>query len=396
MTDSKKYETKKSDFFLQILLVVAVLWFGLGMAIVPSSKIYKQVLVLVLYLPCLYLIFKNFNLIDKFFKSYNLFSSLIVFLFFYSLLFAVFSQDWQSARHVLYLVLFLTLGVFIPSIVDEKFLIKAANAALIVVSVFSLYTMYDFFIVKGEPITARMWGLWGAEHPILGSYYVAFFAFVSLFFIVEYKRYFHCITFFLFVLYIAFSQSRGAYLGFFVSFFIYWLVFNFKNKRAILLFLIFIFFATIFLIFFKEQVVSRGSSYRFDVWLKGISLAVEQFWFGHGVGFEYTLPGTFDNAVPYYANSHNLLIHIWIQLGMIGLSVFSFLWMMCLYLCYKFKELVLARFNFILIIFSSIAFQFDAARFIEAPRLEWFVVWVPICLTIAVLMVSMKKFKLID
>lgn len=380
--------------FIYFVLIIGLLWFALGMAMLPSSKIYKQVLILVVYLPCIYLIFKDFNLIKCFFDFHKFFSVLIIFLIFYIAFFSAFDQDWQSLRHVFIIMLFLSLGVFIPYIVNGKELIKIADVALISISVFSLYTMYVFFIVQGNPITARMWGLWNADHPILGSYYIYFFALASLFLVVEYKRYFHVVTFLCLALYIIFSQSRGAYLGFFVSILLYWLVFNFKSKRGFFCIVLFLICSVGFIMLFKDQIVSRGASYRFDVWLKGVSLAIESFWLGHGVGFEYILPGTPDGAVPYYDSSHNLLIHIWIKLGFIGFLIFSFLWICCLYLCYKFKETFLARFNFILISFSSIAFQFDASKFIEAPRLEWFIIWVPICLTIAVLTINMRQQRL--
>lgn len=377
----------KGGKYLKWLIVLGVFWFALGMAYIPVNKIYQQGVVVFLFLPLILMMSFNLKLFSGFLIKNNIFSFLCGFLFLYIAINGVFFDELQGVKHVLYVIVFLSLGFFLPLFeFNEKTLEVLFFVVLVALAIICLYSFYNFFYSKNNDIFSRMWGVLGVNHPILASYYIGFFFILSFTVFIE-KRKLYMVPFVaVFTLFILFAQSRGAYIAVLMTLLLYLVVFARKNKFAMWSIMFFLGLSLILGYVFSDQVVSRGMSFRPEIMLSSLAMGVEKLWFGHGIGYKYLIytsnhPEGFDHA-------HNLPLHVFIRLGLFGFSIFSAVWLYCFYYCYKNKELFLAKFNFLLIIFSSIAFQFDSASLIAQPRLEWFVVWVPICITVAVMAFS--------
>ena len=383
----------KGDGLLRWVIVLGVFWFALGVAYIPVNKIYQQGVIVFLFLPIILLLAFNIRLFFNFISGNKIFSSLCGFLFLYIAANGIYFNELQGVKHTLYILVFLFLGVLIPFFkFSDKKIDVLSIVALIAVALICLYSFYDFFYLKGNSFFSRMWGVLGVHHPILASYYVGFFFILSFLSFVENKKLYMLPFIIIFSAFIFFSQSRGAYIAILTSLLFCFFLFSPRNKFSMWSIISFLGLSLVFGYFFSDQIVSRGVSYRPEIIMSGLTMGLEKLWFGYGLSYKYLIytsnyPEGFDHA-------HNLLLHIFIRLGLVGVIFFSVLWLYCFYYCYKNRALFLAKFNLLLIVFSSVAFQFDSASFIAQPRLEWFVVWVPVNIAFSVMaLVLLSRLK---
>lgn len=372
--------------YLKLTIIVGVFWFVLGLAYIPVNKVYQQGVIVSLFLPLILMISFNFKLFSNFLIENKVFSFLCGFLFLYIAINGVFFNNLQDVKHILYIFVFLSLGFFIPFFeLNKKTLELLFFVILVAIAIICLYSFYDFFYSKNNNVFSRMYGALGVNHPILASYYIGFFFILSFAALAEERKMYMLPFVAVFTLFILFAQSRGAYIAVLITLFLYLILFSKKNKFIMWSIISFLCLSLILGYFFSDQVVSRGVSYRPEIMMSSLVMGVEKLWFGHGIGYKYLI---YTNNYPAgFDHTHNLPLHIFIRLGLVGVALFSALWFYCFYYCYKNKEFFLAKFNIFMIVFSSIAFQFDSASLIAQPRLEWFVVWVPVCITVAVMTV---------
>lgn len=386
----------RGDKYLKWIIFIGVFWFALGLAYVPINKIYQQGVIAFLFLPLILMLVYNIKLFKEFLLSNKLFTCICGALFVYISINGMVFDDLQSVKHVLYIFVFLTLGFFLPlNQYNDQLLERSLVFALLAVAAICLYSFYNFFYLEGNSIFSRMWGVIGVNHPILASYYMGFFFIISFALFSEKNKVYMLPFVIIYTAFILFAQSRGAYVAVIITVVFYFALFSRRNKLALWSSAVFLGLSFVLGYLYLDQIMSRGASSRPELIVSGITMAIEKLWFGHGIGYKYML---YTDTAPYeHYHSHNLLLHIFIRLGLVGVTLFSALWLYCFYYCYKNKELFLAKFNLLLIVFSSIAFQFDSASLIAQPRLEWFVVWVPICITVNVMaLVLMSKFKNIN
>lgn len=366
-------------------LLVGVFWLLVGAAYIDSSKLYRTMIILLVYIPVGVFCIRNYKYILLFFIKNKPLFILLAALFLYAFINAIIHGDFKGIRHIVYVQLFLLSGILLSSItIQNRFAHFLWLCAYFMVLALVIYSIYSFFILSDNPITRRLWGELGIHHPIISSYYIAFFALLSLFLAVESKKNYYLIGFAICIAFILFAQSRGAYLAFIVALCTYFLFVIKKNKHAVFILLLSIFTCMVLAYLFMDQIEDRGTSHRPELWMAGIKMGAESFWFGHGVNYSYSV--FTDNTPRFFVDgfehSHNLFIHILIQLGFIGLLLFGALWSYCLYVSFKYRKLFLPKFIFVYMVFCSVAYQFDAASFIDTPRLEWMVTWLPIWLVI--------------
>ena len=396
MNDNQVSESNlylKAPSFLKWIFLCGVFWLALGVAYIPINKVYQQGIIVLFFLPVLLFFLLNTKIFYNFISSNNIFFSILGVVFLYAALHSTFLGNFKSAKHVIYVLLFVFSGlVFVFLDYNEKVRSKFLFLILAVAMFIALASIYNFFYIEGHHFSERMWGVLGVNHPILGSYYIGVFLLACLFLIVDQRKLNSLPLLIVMSAYIVFAQSRGAYLAIFIAPILYGAIFL-RHNKYFKLFLFIIFTCAALLVYFLfEQIMLRGSSNRFEIISLALEVGVEKLWFGYGIGYDFSPHAIHSTEVFYH--THNLLTHIFIELGVFGVLFFIALWLYCLYYCFRNTEIALARFNILLILFSSIAFQFDAASFIAQPRLEWFIVWVPITLTVAVMAIRfMEKSK---
>lgn len=384
-------ELKYIDF-LKWPLVFGLIWLTLGVAYIPVNKIYQQGVVLFLYVPVLILLVTNISFLRDIYASEKIFFWILTALLVYAGINGAIQNDLKIIKHPMYVFLFLISGVFIIAAnYSEKAKSTVKHVVLCGVLIIALYVIYNFFIVHGYSITDQMWGVSGLEHVILASYYIGFFLLLSVFLVTEKKQYRFVVLVLVLGAYILFAQSRGAYGALFIAMLTYTAFFTKKNKAALIFMLLCLVTAIVLGFVYSEQITSRGFSYRPEILKASIEFGLQSMWFGIGLDKNYLVysPSFPDGAL----HPHNLLAHVFIELGLVGLFLCCALWIYSFYYCYLNRSQVTARFSMIWIVFSGLAVQSDAASFIAQPRLEWIVVWVPIFLTIIVIAINYFKNK---
>lgn len=373
----------KINNFLGVWLLIGFVWLALGVAYIPVNKIYQQGVVVLFYLPAITLIWRNFN---QFIRLFN--AEPILFGFLFSLLFYVMANsairgDYKLVKHPLYVGVFVIAGAWVA--MNGWLERHGRKAWLIIILGVSLLCAASIGVFLADPSTTllnRMIGLLEINHVILGSYYVAFFLLASAIVAVERRCYSLLSLTILLALFILFAQSRGAYGALVIAFAAYFLLFIKKNRLTVFVATVFsLIVATLAVIYF-EAIIRSGLSYRPEIIESSFKMALEKPWFGHGLDADYWVYTT--NHPEGFWHAHNLPAHLAIELGILGLVLFGSLWCYALWFCYRNRNLLLARLAFVWLVFSSVAFQTDAASFIAQPRLEWMVCWLPLCLTAAV------------
>lgn len=376
--------------FLKWPLVFGLIWLALGVAYIPVNKIYQQGVVLFLYVPVLILLVTNISFLRDIYTSEKIFFWILTALLVYAGINGAIKNDLKIIKHPMYVFLFLISGVFIIAAnYSEKAKGTVKHVVLGGVLIIALYVMYNFFIVHGYPITGQMWGVNGLVHTILASYYIGFFLLLSMLLVTEKKQYRFVVLVLVLGAYILFAQSRGAYGALFAAMLAYTVLFTNKNKTALVFMLFCIVSAIVLGFFYSEQITSRGFSYRPEILKASIELGLKNPWFGIGLDNNYLVysPNFPQGAL----HPHNLFVHVFIELGLVGLLLCCALWLYSLYYCYIHRFQTVARFAVVWMVFSGIAVQTDAASFIAQPRLEWIVVWVPIFLTVVIIAMSYLK-----
>ncbi len=104
-------------------------------------------------------------------------------------------------------------------------------------------------------------------------------------------------------------------------------------------------------------------------------------WLGLGIGSDYQVvtanyPAGFDH-------SHNLLTHVGIELGLVGLLLWLAVWLCTLLAGWRERATLEGRLLLGSVILASVAVQTDAASIWGTPRAEWFLTWLPVGLALA-------------
>lgn len=375
-----------------IWLLIGLAWLALGVAYIPVNKVYQQGVAILLYVPMIILLWQDRNFFQELFLKNKLFFVIFFLMLGYAGVNSFFRGDFKTIKHPIYVALFVLSGGWIAAAnklaaIREKMLYFILFGIVLICTV----SIVLFFLHSENIVTSRLAGVLKINHVILGSYYVAFYLFCCVVLAADRKEYRWLPVIVVIAAFILFAQSRGAYLSLVVALVSYFLFFVKKTKSRLLIAGLICCGMVFLAITYKHGIMRSGLSYRPEIFQASIELALQNFWFGQGVDVGYRVYT--DNHTEGFIHSHNLLTHIFIELGIIGVFLFLFLWCYSFYFCYKNKHLFLARFACVWFIYSFVAFQTDVASFIAQPRLEWIVCWVPLCLVVAIMgqLLSLEK-----
>lgn len=138
---------------------------------------------------------------------------------------------------------------------------------------------------------------------------------------------------------------------------------------------------------FPEFVLSRGASWRPEIWMATINAISESPFFGHGVANKITPVLVYDNwgrLLGTFRHPHNLPLAITYYLGVVGL----FFWL-CFWVPSAFSKLfdrVLAQregYMLIPLIVGLVAMMFDGGHPLPPFHFSWFCFWVPVSLLVS-------------
>jgi len=366
-----------------LLITCGYLWFLMGIAWAPSNKIYQQALVVLLWLPgLLAMVIYRKHLLEIWRKSRFFCSRLVLFL-----VWAALSTLWTGAeeparelKRVLYVGVFF-ISLTLLSFEHPERLWHGLAIASLGLALAGATSIYLFYFRDMQPLSARLYGIGQMGHPILGAYVMALAVIWGGRFKPQgvWPNLFWGGLMFFALAFILLGQSRGAILALITGIFALLLL---RGGRAVWLGS-----AAIGLVclvgyeLFAPLILARGLSYRPEIFQASLDMFLQNPFLGLGIGTDYRVV-TF-NYPEGFDHTHNGFTHVAVELGLPGVALWISLWLSALHIAWQHRFSAEGRLVFGTLVVSLAALQFDAASLWGTPRAEWFVIWLPLALTLA-------------
>ncbi|WP_141063041.1 O-antigen ligase family protein [Pseudomonas lactucae] len=362
----------------QVWMILGLLWFLLAIAFAPTNKLYQQGLTLFLWLPAMVFAWAARERLKEVWREQRWLCVMVVLLAAWGMI----SLTWtnahdpsREAKRLLYIGVFLLFfPVFACGRTEQVIRVMQWGGAGLALS--SLVAIIKFYGLEHNVWYARLEGLGELSHPILGAYVIGVAA-VWLLHWMPRGRWMQvgwALAIGLLGLFVVLSQSRGAALALLLT--IVAMPAWCRDRRSSVIAIgaavaaLAVFFAM------QSLMLSRGVSYRPQIFMAAMQMISERPWTGLGLGGEYRV---FADDL-YFDHSHNLFTHVTIELGLPGLLLWCCLWFGVLWQAWKARDTLYGKGVIGVWVFSFLAMQFDAASLTGTPRAEWFISWLPIAL----------------
>lgn len=366
-------------------VTLGYLWFLLGIAWAPSNKLYQQGLVALLWLPGLLSVFFLHDRLLGVWRRNRVFCCLLIFF----LVWAAISSLWSQAeaplrafKRILYVALFLAALAVLACEYPER-IWQGLAVAFVALALSCLVSLYFFYIRDMHPISARLYGIGQASHPILGAYVMSLVVMWGLQFRPSgwWKSFVWAGLIALALVFIALGQSRGAMLALIIG--AVALLMLHGGRVAWIGGLLMMVICWAGYEFFTPFILERGLSYRPEIFLASLDMVLQNPFAGLGVGTDYRVVTS--NYPEGFDHSHNGFTHVAIELGIVGVVLWSGLWLSAFRVAWNHRHSREGRLVFGSLAVSLVALQFDASSLWDTPRAEWFVTWLPMALTLALI-----------
>lgn len=130
-----------------------------------------------------------------------------------------------------------------------------------------------------------------------------------------------------------------------------------------------------------EILLSRGTSYRPELWNDAFRQAGQHLWFGAGYEskFIFKIPGI---GYPLH-DPHNVELAVLLELGLIGLCLWSLMYTFALLRCLRLRAQPHFQIASALLVYGLCAGLTEGGSFLARPNESWFLIWIPLALLCA-------------
>lgn len=367
--------------WVRIWLAVGLLWFLLGIAWMPSNKLYQQGLVALLWLPTLIVLWSAREPLRGFWQTHRLECLALLGLFAWAALSLFWSATEEPAREIkrlCYIALFML--AFVPMTRGEVHLPQLFRVAGMGLGLAALLSIVEFYVLQGQPWWARLEGMGKVSHPILGGYVMGAAA-VWLLHVLPRNPWLRAVGLLAvgcLMAFVALTQSRGAFIALAVA--IVLMPLWRPGRVAVGATLAILLAALLGFWLFEPLIMDRGASFRPEILLNSMHMVVDVPW-GLGLGSEYQVSIAGTDLI--FDHTHNLPLHLGVELGWPALVFWAVLWFSALRRAWLARHSELGQVALVLWVFSSVAMQMDAASLWGTPRAEWFITWLPLTLALS-------------
>ncbi|WP_236614336.1 O-antigen ligase family protein [Stutzerimonas azotifigens] len=168
-----------------------------------------------------------------------------------------------------------------------------------------------------------------------------------------------------------------------------WLGFAQPGRRSLLLLLTAVGTGLALLILHPASLISRGLSYRPDIWSEALALAAQRPWLGYG--FDHQLLLELKQAGLTFNDPHNIELAVLLAGGLIGLALWFLLYGMAILYSWRNRHNSTVLVASSLLIFGFFAGLTEGRDFLSRPKEHWFLIWIPFALLINAWLCSKRK-----
>ena len=267
----------------------------------------------------------------------------------------------------------------------------AAAVIALVATVYNLYMFISHFAPED-----RMIGAGAFDNPLLSSHAFGFFCIYWLTLGMTCKR-----PQILFIAIPAFTIMFAALLAtgsrtplVAVVMAMVWLSFICWNRRSLALMSMLVVGGAVVVALFWEMLISRGSSFRLDLWSMVLALIEQRPWIGYGyeatLGLE--LPGTGGYIV---SEPHNFALGVLYYTGILGFTPWLFMQVWGLYSSWRHRVQPLFILASAWLVYGIGAGLTEGGGILPRPKEHWYLLWIPLAL-IAALSINQRLKTLRD
>jgi O-antigen ligase len=165
-----------------------------------------------------------------------------------------------------------------------------------------------------------------------------------------------------------------------------WLAAAHASRRSLIASACAIVLAAGLLLLFPDSLLQRGLSYRPEIWFGALQLAADSPWFGHG--FDHTLSIALQTEGLTFNDPHNIELAVLLSGGLTGLLMWISLYALALLFAWRSRHNPLVMTASALVVYGLAAGLTEGRGFLTRPSEHWFLIWIPITLLTAALIIS--------
>ena len=253
-------------------------------------------------------------------------------------------------------------------------------AAAIIALIATLYNLY-MFISHYAP-EDRMIGAGAFDNPLLSSHAFGFFCIYWLTLSMTCKRPYTLLiavpAFTIMFAALLATGSRTPLVAVVMA--MIWLSLVCWNRRSLALMSMLVAGGILVMALFSEMIMSRGSSFRFELW----QLVLEQIklmpWIGHG--YESTL--SLDPGAGFLLSEpHNFALGVLYYTGILGFTPWLFMQVWALYSSWRHRVQRLFILASALLVYGIGAGLTEGGGILPRPKEHWYLLWIPLALIAA-------------
>ncbi|MDY0250643.1 MAG: O-antigen ligase family protein [Pseudomonas sp.] len=381
---------KKTENGLIKVLTLGVFFVLTGLLFLEKSSNYHTVYYILILTPVILAsiihpnqINENLPLITKIFILFAAWSTLSI----------LWSDTQESMltpiKRALYILcLFLSFSIINKN--NKNMLLKVfifSGAAIALISAYSLYT----FQMTHQP-GSRFIGTGALSNPLLSSHIFGLFSVLFLTLSLTTRsikiRFIYLTLGTLLVLAVVATGSRTPLLALVAA--AAWLSLILKNKKSVIIIAYSAVVLACIYLLYPEAILSRGLSYRPELWSVAIEEILSKPIWGYG----------FDSSSRFYISSldiafrepHNIHLSILYFTGIIGFTLWCAMYACALWACWKNKTDTLFIIGSALLVYGIAAGMTEGGGLLPRPKEHWFITWIPLAFVSALL--SNKAIKL--
>ncbi len=280
-------------------------------------------------------------------------------------------------RPLYVLVLLLSAGLLASG--RSQILIRALKAAALIATI-SAVLSYGYFLYSGHGAAGQRFDGYGALYnPLLTGHMYGFFAafwLASWFIARQAWAPVPLICLGILGAVVIGTGSRTPLLA--LSATALWLCIASADRRGLVVVLFGAVLGIALLFFYPTAIMSRGLSYRPDIWVEALTMANQQLLFGHG--YDHQLMLGLKGTELAFNDPHNIELAVLLAGGLVGLGLWVALYGIALTYIWRNRTNPSVLIASALLVFGLVSGLTEGRDFLSRPKEHWFLIWIPFSL----------------